>query len=106
MSWWYNQTVGSVFEKSGAEGAALKAAVWTQEHDPIPGQWLYGPFGTQAEAEAVKAAHPPITAVVGGAIGSGIDQLGVLLLRLAEAALGIVLLAIAFQAILKQTTGV
>jgi len=112
MSWWYNQIRGTTFSAGTVEEVALKASVWSQEHDPVPGQWLYGPFPDQAGAEAAKAAHPPISSAIptpgdiAGAINSGVSQIGAFAVRAAEAVLGIVIIAVALNVIFRQATGV
>lgn len=128
MSWYYELATGDIFERTGF----LK---WETDREidreklvaAIPGgfpQHVFGPFATRDEAQAFKSTHPSVVdqakagvkaaenAVqqpvhdVTSAIAAVGNQLVKLGLRLVEAAVGIVLLAIAANAIIKQATGV
>ena len=117
MSWYYHQSNGDIVELTGWQAAAQNTEITLEaaaaKVSPSPQYW-YGPFGSQAEAQAFKTAHPSVVAQIQGTI-SGVESNVVspavnvavkLTIRLAEAAVGIVLLAVAANAILKQTTGV
>lgn len=115
MSWYYNHTDGQVFQLTGALKWAQDREIALEEQAAKVGvpQFNFGPFATQADAEKFKAAHPSvatqaqgaITDVTGAITGFG-NQLVKMLNRILEAITGIVLLAIAANIILKQTTGV
>jgi len=60
MSWYYNDVTGEVFQETGvaaiAENVNIKigsASGW------LFGDKTYGPYPTQAQAQAQKNAHPP-----------------------------------------------
>lgn len=108
MSWYYDQVNGQIAERTGFDKWLIDRDIWTMKHDPIPGQTIYGPFATQAEAEAFKASHPSgVAGVLGIPSASQVtSEVAALLVRIGEIALGIVLLAIAANVILKQSTGV
>lgn len=115
MSWYYNSSTGEIAEFTGWQKwledreITLEKATSTQTH--------YGPFASQADAQAYKTAHPSVVdrakqAATGAvtdvtsAITGATNTFVKLSIRVLEAAVGIVLLAVAFNAILKQTTGV
>lgn len=119
MSWYYHQTYGEVVEETGWRK-------WLQDREidqekiaaaaGVPQTW-FGPFATQAQAQAFGSTHPSLTdqakaAVqapiqdLTGAVTAAVNTAVKLWVRVAEAAVGIVLLAIAANAIVKQTTGV
>jgi hypothetical protein len=113
MSWYYSSVTGAVYEQTGALAAITNANILVERHDPVPGQYVWGPFATEDAALAAKAKHPPlpnpVTAVgsaVTGAASSVAGQVGAYVVRILEGVAGIVILAIALNVILKQSTGV
>jgi hypothetical protein len=120
VSWYYNRNLGTVVEFTGVTAWTLNGNIefekGLEKQFGLPRIW-YGPFNTRDEAVAAQTAHPSAldeakaTAQkaipdVAGAITQATNTAVKLGMRLAEAAVGIVLLAIAANAILKQTTGV
>lgn len=121
MSWYYNrQTLigDSIFEATGWQKWATDREVDLEKAAAAAGvpQMLFGPFATRPDAETFRSAHPGPQAGA-AAVGQGVTDVGSALntftktlaqiyLRTAEIAVGIVLLAVALNAILKQTTGV
>jgi len=122
MSWYYRLDTGEVFEATGL----LK---WSTDREigleKLAGtRIIYGPWGARAEADTFAAAHPSFLSHIQdqarnlqnqvqqaipdipGAITAATNTAVKLSIRFAEAAVGIVLLAIAANAILKQATGV
>jgi len=119
MSWYYNITTGRVVELTGALKFFQDREIALEEHAAQLGapQFNFGPFPTQADADAFKTAHPSavdqakgavqsVTGDVSGAVANFGNQLVKLAIRFAEAAVGVVLLAIALNVVLKQATGV
>lgn len=116
MGWYYNKESGAVAQYTGWQEVAMKAEITAEKLVPAT-EVFFGPFATQQEAQNFKNANPsvvdkatqaiqaPVTDVT-SAVAGAVNTLVKLSVRLAEAAVGIVLLAIAFNAILKQTTGV
>ena len=120
MSWYYNRTTGDVYQATGVMKWTTDREITLEKGAAATfgtPQTLFGPFATRADAEAAKQANPslpdqakaaiarPVTDVTSAIAGFG-NQLVKVGLRLAEAAVGIVLLAIAANVILKQLTGV
>ncbi len=118
-SWYYSQPTGDVSQLCGWEKWSMDREIQLQQAAAKAGvpQNMFGPFATQAQAEQAKQQNPswpdqaaktvqgPVTDVT-SAITAFANQVYKLTIRLAEAAVGIVLLAIAANVILKQTTGV
>lgn len=114
MSWYYSQVTGSVSELTGTDKWLMDREIQLEQASAKVGvpEVLWGPFTTQQEAQTFAQAHPsvqkavtaPVTDVT-SAITSFSNTLVKLFTRLAEAAVGVVLLAIAANVILKQTTG-
>lgn len=119
MSWYYHQTYGEIVEYTGWQKFLQDREIDQEKLAAkvgIPQSW-FGPFATQAEAQAFKTGHPsaidqakavaaqPIAGVEQAIANFG-NTIVKLSTRLAEAAVGIVLLAIAANVILKQLTGV
>lgn len=109
MSWYYNQASGVVFQSSGVEAAALNAQILVMKHDPIPGQTYWGPYATEAAAQAAKAAHTPLPVTIDAVKSSIIPSTKTVLtavegwaVRFLEVAVGIVLLAVAAHAIISS----
>jgi hypothetical protein len=120
LKWYYNSRLGSVVELDMGTG-------WVYLHS---GTGWHGPFDTHQAAidyytanqaanpgwkaptglggnisNAVGAINNPVSDVT-GAIAAATNTIVKLAMRVLEAAVGIVLLAIAANVILKQTTGV
>jgi hypothetical protein len=120
MSWYYDRGSGNIVELTGQAKWMADTEISLEKLDPIVPQVWFGPYNTQAEAETFKTANPSVvdqakTAAdtaskvipdVAGSLTQFGNTLVKLSIRFAEAAVGIVLLAIAANAILKQTTGV
>jgi hypothetical protein len=119
MSWYYNITTGNIVELTGTLKFFQDREIGLEEHAAQLGapQFNFGPFPTQADAQAFKTAHPSavdqakgavqgVAGDVSGAVANFGNQLVKLSIRFAEAAVGVVLLAIALNVILKQATGV
>jgi hypothetical protein len=111
-SWYYNRVTGQVFSASGAEKYALDKSIMLEK---LPGvsKYLWGPYATQAEAQAAAAQYPATAPTALAAVptpGDVADKVlgtvGPVLVRVGEVVAGVVLLAIAANVILKQTTGV
>lgn len=107
MSWYYNQAGGQIFEATGATKWGVDQTIFVQKNDPVPGQIIYGPFTTQAQAQTAKDAHavPSLNPITDAQTALS-STVGSYFVRGAEIVLGVVLIAIALNAILKQTTGV
>lgn len=110
MSWYYTSATGNVFQATGASKFTIDRSIFVQKHDLVPGQLVYGPFGTEAQAQAAAGVHPPISlsstvSALNPVAGVTADIAGYFV-RAAEIILGVVLIAIALNAILKETTGV
>ena len=121
MSWYYNRSLGDIFEATGPIKWTIDREIDLEKTLAKAGrpQVFFGPFATQADAQTFKAANPsildrardvagnlnPVNDVT-SAITSFTNTIVKLWIRVAEAAVGIVLLAIAANAILKQTTGI
>lgn len=110
MSWYYDVNKGEVYSAEGLAAAHLNGIILVQEHDLVPGQMYYGPYSTQTQANAAKVAHPrpdynPVDAVA-KPLATATSEVANYFVRGAEIILGIVLVAIALNAILKQQTGV
>jgi hypothetical protein len=120
MSWYYSTATGRIFEATGLEKTALDLDIMVQNKSTLP-HILFGPFASQTEAQAFAASHPATG--LAGAVTGPVNQLGTglaglnpvdkvlgavgpILVRIGEVVAGIVLLAIAANVILKQTTGV
>lgn len=119
MSWYYSRATGRVFEATGLEKVALDTDIMVQNHGGLLVRVIYGPYSTQAEAQAAAAQYPTLGSTVtqaAGQVGGTLNPLNTadavfaklapFLVRVGEVVAGIVLLAIAANVILKQTTGV
>lgn len=103
-SWYYFSLNGKVGTATGLGKLAIDQQILLQAVDPFPGK-IYGPYSTQAAAEAAKAAHPSVTSQLPtpGNVEATIETyFG----RVAEAILGVVLLAVAANALIKGVTGI
>jgi hypothetical protein len=119
MSWYYNRANGTVFEATGFQKQVTDAQIMLEKGQAALGvpELFYGPFATQADAnafaannptyqsEAAKAVQAPVTDVT-SAIAAAANTAVRLSMRVLEGAVGIVLLAIAANAVIKRTTGV
>lgn len=117
MSWYYDAQNDKVFEATGAQSNLLDGEIKLEETGAAVGvpQLFFGPFATQQEAQQTQAQHKtlldqvkannPLNAA-SDAVKGIVDTAVKLVTRILEAAAGIVLLAIAANAILHQTTGV
>lgn len=121
MSWYYWANTGEIHEATGGMKWFLDREIDLEKAAAGAGvpQKTYGPFATQDEAQAFASTHPSWLSQgkqVLGQAGQALDvpgaltSLGNTLVKLVnralEAVAGIVLLAIAANVILKQTTGV
>jgi len=94
MSWWYDAKDNTVVQSDGVPPGL------------VPHDTVFGPFATQAEAQqeqtawlAVSGAAKQTTApLLGGFLGN----LGEWVLRIGEVVLGIVIVAVAANAMLKR----
>jgi hypothetical protein len=125
MSWYYNKLAGEVFEATGWLKFTTDREIDLEKGAAALGvpQTYFGPFATKANAEAYKTANPAVIptiekgaqkiAAAPGDVQGFVSQLTnnithnaeQLVIRVLEAAVGIVLLAIALNVILKQATG-
>ena len=115
MPWYWDSATHTAIEADGARAAVLNTQVMVGAHDLIPGQRWYGPYATQAAAQAAGAKLPtsPFTGPdLSGLTGPVIDSVPSLssiegyFVRGAEIIAGVVLMAIAANAILRSSTGV
>jgi len=116
MAWYWDAQRHVAIEATGTEASVLNTQVAVGSHLPLLDRRWYGPYATQADAQAA-GAHLPTSSIPGpdvsGVTGPVIDAVPNLsstiadyFVRAAEVVAGVVILAIAINALIRSSTGV
>jgi hypothetical protein len=113
MSWYYNDVTGQVFEETGAGAVAQNAndAIGSAS-GWLVGDKTYGPYATQAQAQAAKTANPPTgltkaVDTVGSVVSNGLNlptlsNLRDLVMRSVKVIIGALLIIVGVNSLLKN----
>lgn len=119
MAWYWDAQTHRAIEATGADAQVLNFQVSVGSHLPLVNRRWYGPYATQADAQAAGAhlptssiPGPDVSGVTGPVIGAAgnLGSIGATVadyfVRAAEIVAGVVILAIALNAIIRSSTGV
>lgn len=116
MSWYFDDYNGQIFQRTGVQKWLEDREIQLEKSPLSPGnQHVFGPYATQAEAQAFKNAHPPHGPLVTiNSAGAGLKDIGSGLLptltntrqfmvRLAEGVLGLALILVGLAHLIQNT---